>query len=195
MIFVEFVESFCSIFQIVSIVFDFRIFYAKSQYNRATDSKRQVGSTIKPFLYYAALENGFTSSTTFTSEKTTFTFSYDKTYSPKNYGDIYAQKPITMAAAIAYSDNIYAVKTHLFLGEDTLVNLTSRIGINDKLEPIPSLALGSQEINLVDMTEAYSTFANEGYKVDGYFIEKDPNDSFSSEGTVRYGEEQDVDDL
>lgn len=68
--------------------------YAKSQYNRATDSKRQVGSTIKPFLYYAALENGFTSSTTFTSEKTTFTFSYDKTYSPKNYGDIYAQNQL-----------------------------------------------------------------------------------------------------
>lgn len=160
--------------------------YAKSQYNRATDSKRQVGSTIKPFLYYAALENGFTSSTTFTSEKTTFTFSYDKTYSPKNYGDIYAQKPITMAAAIAYSDNIYAVKTHLFLGEDTLVNLTSRIGINDKLEPIPSLALGSQEINLVDMTEAYSTFANEGYKIDGYFIEKVTD----LEGNVLYQHEE-----
>lgn len=91
-----------------------------------------------------------------------------------------------MAAAIAYSDNIYAVKTHLFLGEDTLVNLTSRIGINDKLEPIPSLALGSQEINLVDMTEAYSTFANEGYKVDGYFIEKVTD----LEGNVLYQHEE-----
>ena len=146
--------------------------YSKSQYNRAVNSKRQVGSTMKPFLYYAALENGFTSSTTFTSEKTTFTFSYDKTYSPQNYGNIYAEKPITMAAAIAYSDNIYAVKTHLFLGEETLVNFANRIGIDEKLDPIPSLALGSQEINLIDMTEAYSTFANEGYKVDGYLIEK-----------------------
>ena len=57
--------------------------YDKSEYNRAISSKRQVGSTIKPFLYYSALENGFTPSTTFTSEKTTFSFSGNKTYTPK----------------------------------------------------------------------------------------------------------------
>lgn len=57
--------------------------YEKSTYNRATDSIRQVGSTMKAFLYYAALENGFTSSTAFTSEQTTFTFSNKSTYSPK----------------------------------------------------------------------------------------------------------------
>ena len=72
--------------------------YNKSQFNRVTDSKRQVGSTMKPFLYYSALENGFTSTTTFTSEKTTFTFSGNKTYSPKNYNDVYANKPITLAS-------------------------------------------------------------------------------------------------
>ena len=146
--------------------------YSKSQYNRATSSIRQVGSTIKPFLYYAALENGFTSTTTFTSEKTTFAFASNQLYSPKNYGDIYADKPITLAAAISYSDNIYAVKTHLFLGEQTLVDTLKRVGIESNLEPIPSLALGSKEINLIDMVEAYSSLANEGYKVDGYLIEK-----------------------
>ena len=83
--------------------------YNKSQYNRATMAKRQVGSTIKPFLYYSALENGFTPSTTFTSEKTTFSFSNNKTYTPKNYNDEYANGPISLAAAISYSDNIYAV--------------------------------------------------------------------------------------
>ncbi|MCM1371151.1 MAG: PBP1A family penicillin-binding protein [Clostridium sp.] len=160
--------------------------YSKSQYNRATLSKRQVGSTMKPFLYYAALENGFTPSTTFTSEKTTFTFSYDKLYSPSNYGNLYADKPITMAAAIAYSDNIYAVKTHLFLGEETLVNMAKRIGIDEDLDAIPSLALGSQEINLIDMTEAYATFANEGYKVDGYLIEKVTD----LEGNILYQHEE-----
>lgn len=89
--------------------------YNKSQYNRATNSKRQIGSTMKPILYYTALESGFTPSSSFTSEKTTFTFSEGKTYSPKNYNDKYAEGPISMAAAISYSDNIYAVKTHLFL--------------------------------------------------------------------------------
>lgn len=146
--------------------------YKTSQYNRATQAKRQVGSTIKPFLYYAALENGFTSSTTFTSEKTIFSFENDKTYSPKNYNDKYPNKPISMAAAISYSDNIYAVKTHLFLGEETLVNIAHRIGINEQLEPIPSLALGTKELTLEEMMEAYGTLASGGYKNEPYLIEK-----------------------
>lgn len=146
--------------------------YSKSQFNRATSSNRSVGSTIKPFLYYAALENGFTSSTTFTSEPTTFVFSENQTYSPTNYNDKYAFKDISLAAAIAYSDNIYAVKTHLFLGEDTLVEMLKRVGITAKLDSIPSLALGSQAISLIDMTAAYSALANEGYKVKPYFINK-----------------------
>ena len=146
--------------------------YSKSQFNRAISSKRQVGSTMKPLLYYAALENGFTSSTSFLSEKTTFTFAEDKTYSPNNFADTYGNKPISMAAALTYSDNIYAVKTHLFLGEETLVDIAKRVGIESKLSPIPSLALGSEEINIMEMMQAYGTFANEGYKIKPYFIEK-----------------------
>lgn len=146
--------------------------YSLSEFNRVTSSSRQVGSTIKPFLYYAALENGFTASTAFTSEKTTFTFSNNKTYSPTNYGDNYANSPISMGAAIAYSDNIYAVKTHLFLGENTLVEMAKRLGITSPLEENPSLALGTNEINILEMIEAYATFANEGYQIEPYFITK-----------------------
>ena len=146
--------------------------YNKSQYNRATKSKRQVGSTMKPLLYYTALESGFTASSSFTSEKTTFTFSGDKTYSPNNYNDTYANNPISMAAAISYSDNIYAVKTHLFLGENMLVNTANRLGITSKLEEVPSLALGTEEISLLEMTTSYAAFANSGYKVEPHFIKK-----------------------
>ena len=146
--------------------------YSKSQFNRALHSKRQVGSTLKPFLYYAALENGFTESTTFTSEETTFVFSNDKTYSPNNYNNKYGNKNITMAAAIAYSENIYAVKTHLFLGEETLVETLKRVGVKSNISPIPSLALGSEEISLIDMVNAYSTLASGGYKNDIHFITK-----------------------
>ena len=146
--------------------------YASSEYNRAIDAKRQVGSTMKPFLYYAALENGFTMSTTFKSAKTTFTFEENKTYSPQNYGDKYANKPITMAAAIALSDNIFAVKTHLFLGEEVLVDTAHRLGIKSNLDPVPSLALGTYDISLLEMINAYSTFANEGYNVTPHFIKK-----------------------
>lgn len=146
--------------------------YNKSIYNRATLSKRQVGSTMKPFLYYAALESGFTSSSSFTSQSTTFKFSNNRTYSPKNYNDKYAEGPISMGTAIAYSDNIYAVKTHLFLGEDMLVSMANRLGITSHLDAIPSLALGTKEISIKEMVNAYAAFANLGYQVKAHFIKK-----------------------
>ena len=149
--------------------------YNNSTYNRAISSKRQVGSTMKPYLYYAALENGFTSSTAFTSEKTTFPLENGKTYSPVNYNDKYGNKAISMATAIAYSDNIYAVKTHMFLGYDALINVARRVGIKSKLESVPSLPLGTNEINIIEMAQGYAAFAIEGYKVEGHFIEKIEN--------------------
>ena len=146
--------------------------YNKSSYNRATSSMRQVGSTMKPYLYYAALESGFTSSSSFTSEATTFTFSNQDDYAPKNYNDTYGNKPISMATAIAYSENIYAVKTHLFLGSEALINVARRVGITAALEDIPSLPLGTNEINIIEMAAGYSAFANLGYKIEPHFIEK-----------------------
>ena len=145
--------------------------YSKSQYNRVLSSKRQVGSTMKPLLYYAALENGMTGASTFKSEETTFTFA-NSTYSPSNYNNKYANKDITMAAAISYSDNIYAVKTHLFLGEDTLVKTAKRMGIETKLEEIASLPLGTIELSMIDFANAYTTLASNGMKRDLSFITK-----------------------
>lgn len=156
--------------------------YYKSQFNRAINSLRQIGSTVKPFLYYAALENGFTAASSFTSEKTIFTFSGNQTYSPKNYNDRYPDAPISMGTAISYSDNIYAVKTHLFLGEEVLVDMLRRVGITTKLEAVPSLALGSSEFNMLELTSAYATFASEGYKTEGHFIRKIED----SKGNVLY---------
>ena len=146
--------------------------YSKSQYNRAISSQRQVGSTMKPLLYYAALENGMTGASTFKSEETTFTFSNNQTYSPSNYNNKYANKDITMAAAISYSDNIYAVKTHLFLGEETLVETAKRMGINKDLQPVASLPLGTNELSMMDFANAYTTLASGGFKRDLTFINK-----------------------
>lgn len=146
--------------------------YSESQFNRAIKSKRQVGSTMKPFLYYAALENGFTSSTSFTSEETTFVFSNQDSYSPKNANEVYGNKPISLAAAIAYSENVYAIKTHMFLGEDVLVDMAKRLGIKSKLPEIPSLPLGTSEIGIIDMAAAYAVFANNGYKNTPHLISK-----------------------
>ena len=146
--------------------------YAKSEYNRATDSKRQVGSTMKPFLYYAALENNMTMSSTFSSTPTTFTLASGQTYSPQNADELYANKEITMAAALALSDNVYAVKTNLFLGVDKMIEVANRTGIEANLDEVTSLPLGTSEINLLDFATGYTTFATGGYKKDLYFIEK-----------------------
>lgn len=146
--------------------------YSKSQYNRVLKSKRQVGSTIKPFLYYAALNSGMTEASTFKSEKTSFVFQENKVYNPTNYGNKYANKDISMALALAYSDNIYAVKTHLFLGVNTLVDTLKTCGLKENLAPNPSLALGASEINMLDYATAYTTLASNGYKRELYFINK-----------------------
>ncbi len=153
--------------------------YNKSQFNRALYSKRQVGSTMKPILYYTALSNGFTASSSFISEKTTFYLSDNKRYSPQNYSDLYANKPISMAEAIAVSDNVYAIKTHLFLGEDAMINTAYKMGIKTKLKEIPSLPLGTNELNIIEITNAYATLANEGKYNEPFFISKvcDMNDN------------------
>ena len=146
--------------------------YAKSQYNRALKSKRQVGSTMKPFLYYAALENNMTMSSSFRSEETTFNLASGKTYAPQNAGNIYASKEITMAAALALSDNIYAVKTNLFLGVDKMIDVAKRTGIKANLDEVASLPLGTSEINILDYATGYTTFASGGYQKELYFIDK-----------------------
>ena len=154
--------------------------YEKSQYNRTIYSKRQVGSTMKPFLYYAALENGFTASSTFLSEPTTFSLGNNQTYTPNNFGNIYPSYPIPLTLALAYSDNIYAVKTHLFLGEDAIVNVANKAGIKTKLNKNVSLPLGTTELNMIEFTNAYSTIANEGIYNKLYLIRKVENENGST---------------
>ena len=164
--------------------------YTKSQYNRATTAVRQVGSAMKPFLYYGALEEGMTSASTFNSRYTTFTMSNGKTYSPTNYGSIYANKEITMAEAIAVSDNVYAVKTNMFLGADKLVGTAKKVGIQAELSEVPSLALGTGEMSVLDLARGYTTLATGGYKQDIGFIRRVED----SEGNVLY-EKDDSKDL
>ena len=144
--------------------------YEKSQYNRALYSKRQVGSTLKPFLYYTALENGFTPSSEFKSEKTEFKLE-NGVYKPSNYGDIYADRKIPMILALAYSDNIYALKTNMFLGDNAFITTLNKIGIKDINNNV-SLPLGTSEINIIDLTRGYQVFGNEGVKTDTYIIRK-----------------------
>lgn len=146
--------------------------YEDNSFNRAIEAKRMVGSTFKPFVYYTALENGFTPSTMLLSEPKTFEIEGAQSYEPKNYNGYYAYEPISLAQAIALSDNIYAVKTNLFLGSDTVIKMAKRFGITSDLPDVPSLALGSASISLLEMVQAYGILANEGKEVDVHTIRK-----------------------
>lgn len=147
--------------------------YEKSPFNRATQALRQPGSTIKPFLYYAALENGFTASTPMRSEYTTFTLGDGvSTYTPSNFNHYYANDSITLQQAIALSDNVYAVKTHLFLGQEKLIETSQKVGISSSLKKVPSLALGTSPVKLIEMTNGYGILGNGGWEVKPSFIKK-----------------------
>ena len=146
--------------------------YQASQYNRVTNAKRQPGSTIKPFLYYTALKNGFTPVSKFLSEPVTFNFENGESYTPKNSGDVYANKDITMASAIALSDNIYAVKTNMFLGENEFVDTLKQLGFTTEFKPTPSLALGTYEVSMMELAKVYAVLANNGKEVTPHLIEK-----------------------
>ncbi|MEY8752480.1 transglycosylase domain-containing protein [Alkalicoccobacillus gibsonii] len=159
--------------------------YAESSYNRATQSKREPGSTIKPLLYYEALQHGFTAASTFVSEPTEFTFDEGRqTYSPRNFNQHYANDFITMQQALAVSDNIFAIKTHLFIGPDKLVNIAETLGLGT-FKDVPSLALGSQAVSLLDLTNSYVPFANEGMYGEPQFIVKVED----SDGEILYEQE------
>lgn len=146
--------------------------YHTSTFNRATDASRMVGSTFKPFVYYTALEHGYTPTTMLVSEPTTFSIDEKEVYEPSNYNGYYAYKPISLAQALALSDNIYAVKTNLFLHPDEVIKTARKLGITSDLPNVPSLALGSASISMLEMVNAYSMFANGGKKMQSYTIEK-----------------------
>lgn len=161
------------------ILFDIGGFdYQTSSYNRSIDAKRQVGSTIKTFLYSLALENNFSLSTTLTSKPTTFDVKNYGIYSPSNSNNIYANKKITMKEAFAVSDNIYAVKTLLLLGGDNFNAYLKKFNLNTN-DTNPSMALGTSEFTLFELLKAYSTYANEGYYYNYSFVNK-ITDSFDN---------------
>lgn len=146
--------------------------YEKSSFNRAVHAKRMPGSAIKPFLYYAALEKGYTPSTMIESKPTAFELSNGETYQPGNYNGYYADGPITLAQALALSDNIYAVKTHLYLGTETLAQTLKDFGMTGDFPAVASLALGTAEVTMEDIVKGYAVIANGGHDIDGYTIDK-----------------------
>ncbi|PPA69683.1 transglycosylase domain-containing protein [Jeotgalibacillus proteolyticus] len=147
--------------------------YEASPFNRMTQAVRQPGSTLKPILYTAALEHGFTPATTMVSEQTTFSYDNGRgEYSPENFNHKFANDAITLAQAIAISDNIFAVKTHQFLGEKTLGEIGKRFGLTTKIDHRPAAALGTSEVVPIQMVNSYNLFANGGNRTEPVLVRR-----------------------
>ena len=130
------------------------------EYNRALLSKRSVGSTIKPLLYYLALKYGMQPDTFLNCKKMDFNIKGYETYSPSNASNTYSINPINMIEAISLSDNIYATKTLLYIGFDRFEKLLN--SFNFESNCVPSSALGVEETTLINLTSIYNTFASLG---------------------------------
>lgn len=137
--------------------------YATSPFNRVTQAQRQPGSTIKPFLYAAALENGFNPLTFMDVGETTFTYDEGRgSYTPHNVNHKFADHEISLAQALAISDNIYAVKTLDTIGYDAFRTVVKRFDLPISKNNVPTIALGTDETNLYALTAAYNTLASGG---------------------------------
>lgn len=145
--------------------------FQESPFNRVTQAKRQPGSAMKPILYAAALENDFHPLTFLSTEKTIFTYDEGRAkYEPKNINGKFADQPISLAQAMAVSDNIYAVKTLEEVGYKKYTNMAQRLGIDVTFQESPAVALGTSDVTLFDMTKAYNRIASSGATIEPKMI-------------------------
>jgi penicillin-binding protein 1B len=143
--------------------------YAGSQLNRATDSRRQPGSTFKPFVYAAALEDGMSPVQTFADAPRDFVYDRNKIYRPANFGGGYSMRDVTMRTGLVKSLNVVTVDVALQTGLARIANLAERFGL-PKPERYPSLALGTKEVTPLELAAAYAAFVNGGRRVEPKII-------------------------
>ncbi len=138
--------------------------YAKSQFNRATKALRQPGSSFKPFVFAAALGSNasppITLSTVVLDAPYKIRFN-DEDYEPTNFGGGYRGN-VTLRRALALSLNVPTVKLAEQVGYQSVVSFSKRLGFSEDLKAFPSMALGTWEVTLIEMAQAYTAFANEG---------------------------------
>jgi penicillin-binding protein 1A len=133
--------------------------FDESKFNRSTQALRQTGSSFKPFVYTAAVDNGLRPEDTILDAPVSF-----GNYSPGNYDGKY-EGVITIRRALGDSRNIPAVKTLAKVGVQNLIPYVRRFGITSKIEPVLPIALGAADVTLIEMVSGYSTFPNDGVRV------------------------------
>jgi penicillin-binding protein 1A len=140
--------------------------YAASQYNRAVAAKRQPGSAFKPFVYLTALERGLTPDTVREDKPIAL-----KGWRPENFNRQYFG-PVTLTQALAMSLNTVSVRLTLEVSPAAVAKTAYRLGIASKLDPNPSIALGTSEVSLIELVSAYAPFANGGEAIAPYAVER-----------------------
>ena len=146
--------------------------FRESQFNLAVQGERQAGSSFKPFVLAAALQQGISPETTFVSKPTTI-FLGDKGWPVSNYEDAYLG-PIDLETATVQSDNaVYAQLTAL-VGPKTVRQTAQRLGVTSRLNDYFAIGLGAEAVNPLEMARAFSTFANRGRRVDGSIFGNKP---------------------
>ena len=140
--------------------------YAESQFDRASKAKRQPGSAFKPFVYAAALEAGRSP----LSIRNDAPVKIGK-WTPENYDQKYRGE-VTLASALANSLNTIAAQLVMEVGPDEVIKLARRLGIESEMQSNASIALGTSEVTLVELTAAYAPFMNGGYKATPHIIRR-----------------------
>jgi len=160
--------------------------FNQSNFNRAIQARRQSGSAFKPFVYVAAMDNGFRPTDVIVDEPVSFPAGDGTLYQPANYDRTF-RGPVTLRYALQQSINIPAIKLLRKVGTSLVASYARRLGIKSPIGQNLSMALGSSEVTLLELTSAYGVFANGGVRNDPMFILKveDRNGTVLEKNTPR----------
>lgn len=143
--------------------------YEQSQFNRATQARRQPGSSFKYFIYMTAMDHGLTPWSVRDDAPITIHIEGQPDWSPANYTHEY-HGPTELASAFAQSYNMVAIRVANEIGGDNVIETARRLGVRSPLHNYHSLALGAQELTLLELTQAYGAMASEGYRVEPHGV-------------------------
>ncbi len=146
--------------------------FRRSEFNRAVQAHRQTGSTIKPIIYAAALENGWTPASIIIDEPVSFVDPWTgEVWEPQNYDQVY-KGWVTLRRGLEESRNVVTAKLVAALTPQKVVEYARKFGITSPLKPYLSISLGAFESTLLEMTSAFTVFPNGGVRIEPYFIRK-----------------------
>ncbi|NTW31180.1 MAG: penicillin-binding protein [Bacteroidetes bacterium] len=149
--------------------------YKFFKYDHVNQAKRQPGSTFKPFVYCAAIDNGWSPCDRIVDQRVTVKYEEDgkqKTWSPHNANCEFTGSNMTLRYAMARSVNSVTVQLSEKVGFKTVADYANKLGISSKLKPVPSIGLGSNDVTLLEMVAAYSTFLNRGVYTEPFLVTK-----------------------